>query len=48
MIEEVLNAAFLGVSYLFLVLITDKLVRDRRVTILAAVLLALSAAPIIS
>ncbi len=47
-ILEVLNAAFLGVIHLFLVLITEKLLHDRRVTALAAVLLALSTAPLIS
>ena len=45
---EVLNAVFLGVINLFLVKIADKLFGDRRVTILAAILLALSTAPIIS
>lgn len=45
---EVLNAAFLGVINLFLVLICDKLFKDRRITLLTTILLALSAAPIIS
>lgn len=45
---EILNAVFLGIINLFLVKIADKLFGDRRVTILAAILLALSTAPIIS
>ena len=48
MLLEILNAAFLGVIHLFLVLIAEKLLQDRRVTVLTAVLLALSTAPLIS
>ncbi|MBR4201192.1 MAG: hypothetical protein IKQ91_07960 [Oscillospiraceae bacterium] len=45
---EVLNAAFLGVINLFLLLINDKLFKDSRINLVTTVLLASSAAPIIS
>lgn len=45
---EVLNAAFLGAANMFLVLINDKLFKDSRVNLVTAVLLASSAAPLIS
>lgn len=45
---EVLNAVFLGVINLFVLLINDQIFKDHRVNLLTTLLLALSSAPIIS